>query len=313
MSDFIAGKGTPRLIRVLSKPSGNIVSASAAAATIIICGGKHRLLPGMIVRIAGCDATPTDVHVPVNGDYTPKILDDSSFSIPVGVSVAGTTGSFEAVTVIYESSGATTYDATHAYETGAPDYTAIHTGHRLIASRVVNTVILSTYAKVLTRTVGVITIDAWSNGVPDAASQFKIDGFIVDLDRTQELTEKYTPDVLIHKIWRGDEGDKTETKHRGYKYEISLDYSHYTSADMLIALACILSCGPDDSIIIIPRKDCPAVQYNVYQSDPFELSKNRVEGHRKPVFTFTGKENVVAYGLTIGYGTNYANNYGVNL
>ena len=306
MSNFISGIGTPRLIRVLARPSGMIASSSIANPTNILCTSKHNLINGQLVRIANhTGSTPS-----INGDIIATVIDDYNFTIPINVTEAGTGGSFEALTQIYESTGTTTFDATHAYETGSPAFLSFPIGAR-ISSYVVNGALSSlTFAKVVSKATGVLTVDAWTNGTPTAGQKFSIDGYIIDLPRTQSQPEQFTPDTLIHSLYGGDEGSKLDTKHRGFKYQCKLDFSQYASADMLQDLAKVLRCAPNDQLILIPRKDAPQFQYNVYLGDSFELVKARLEGYSKPVFTFIGKENVASYAVLGGWGTGFGTNFG---
>jgi hypothetical protein len=115
---------------------------------------------------------------------------------------------------------------------------------------------------------------------------------------------------LVHSLYGGDEGGKLDSKFRGYKYSISLDYSSYASADMLMQLRPILGAGKDDRVILVPRIDAPQFQFNVMLTSAFTLSKRRNEGYKRPIFAFKSKENVLCYGTIDGHGTNYGQNYG---
>lgn len=306
MSNFISGIGTPRLIRVLARPAGMITSSSVANPTNILCPAKHFLISGQLVRIAG----HTGSIPAVDGDRIVTVVDEYNFTVPVNVTVAGSGGSFEALTQIYESTGTTTFDATHANESGSPAFLSFPTNTRISSYVVSGSLYSPTFAKVTGKAVGILTVDGWTNGIPTGGQKFSIDGYIVDLSRTQGQPEKFTPDTLIHSLYGGDEGSKLDTKHRGYKYQCTLDFSQYASADMLMDLARVLRCAPNDRLILVPRKDTPKFQYNVYMSEAFELAKARLEGYKKPIFVFTGKENVASYAVLGGYGTNYAADYG---
>jgi hypothetical protein len=306
MSTHINGIGTPRLIRVLSRPSGMIISSSVANPSNILFPWKHNLITGMTIRITGhTGSTPA-----VDGDRLVTRIDDYNITIPVNVTVAGTGGSFEALTGMYESTGTTTFDATHAYETGSPTFLTFPVGARVSSYIVVGALSKLTFARVMAKATGIVTIDGWTNGTPTDGQKFSADGYVVDLPRTQELTESFEPDQLIHSCYGGDEGSKLQTKFKGYKYKCILDYSKYISADTLIASVRVLRSAPNDQLILMPRKDYPQFQYNVFMGEPFELTKNRIEGYRKPVFVFTGKENVQSYAIVDGYGCFYATSYG---
>lgn len=305
---FIAGSGLPRLVRVFARPSGNIVSSSVANPTVLRFTGKHRLTSGMTVRIAGhTGSTPA-----VDGDRVVTVIDAYSISVPVNVTAAGTGGSYEALTQVYESSGTTTFTATTANETGSPTFAPVKTNHRILSYRVVSGLSFPTWGKVVSKTTGVITIDGWTNGTPTGGQKFIIDGWISDLPRCQEMTESFDPDHLLHNIYQGDQGSALKSKFRGYKYECMLDYSKYAGADLLIDLSKIFNQAPEDEIILIPRRDVPGFNYNVILGAPFSITRHRNEGYKKPVFVFKGKENIQCYGVRDGYGYNYAGNYGTN-
>jgi hypothetical protein len=306
---FISGIGIPRLIRVLARPSGMITSSSVTNPTNILCPGKHGLTTGQLVRIAGhTGSTPA-----IDGDRIVTVVNDYNFTVPLNVTVAGTGGSFEALTQAYENTGTSTFDATHAYETGSPTFGSFPIGARVSSYVVTGALSYPTYGRITGKAVGILTIDAWSNGTPTDGQKFSIDGYIVDLPRTQEMTESFEPDQLIHSCYGGDEGSKIKTKFKGYKYKCVLDYSKYATADMLLNLKYILKAAPNDQIILIPRKDASRFQYNVYLGESFELTKQRIDGYKKPVFVFYGKENVASYAVLDGYGYGYAQNYGVQL
>lgn len=64
-----------------------ITSASVASPTVIVTGAAHRRVTGNIVFISDSDTTPS-----IDGAHTITVLSTTSFSIPVAVTVAGTTG-----------------------------------------------------------------------------------------------------------------------------------------------------------------------------------------------------------------------------
>jgi streptogramin lyase len=156
-----------------------------------------------------------------------------------------------------------------------------------------------------------LEVDSWSNGTPTDAQIFKIDGWIIDLPRTQEMTEDFDADVLVHGLYGGDAGQKKETKHRGYAYACRLDYSKFFSGDALFEIRKLMSLGSRDSLILIPRRDKPQYQYNVYIDDSFSISKyGKSPGYRKPVFVFLGKENIADMRMDLLYGSHYGTSYG---
>jgi hypothetical protein len=220
------------------------------------------------------------------------------------------------LTEIYESSTSPTYTGTTVTEGGTPAHGAIRTGTRIISYRNASSIDHPTYAKVLSKDSGVITFDGWTNGTPANGTKFRIDGYIADLPRTQKdgLIESFAPDVLIHSLYRGDQGSLIETKFRGWKYLARLDYSQFISADTLLSMRFHLGQKAKDQLILIPRVDKPQFQYNVYYASPIDLAKFGIAaGYKKTVFTFAGQENLPSWAMIDGYGTAYATNYGVSL
>lgn len=307
---FIAGKGKPRLIVIWSRPYGAIVSSSVANPTVITTALPHKLVNGMTVRIAGhTGSTPA-----VDGDRLISNVTEKTFTVPVNVTVAGTGGTFEALTAQYESTGTTTYTATTANETGSPTFANVLAGHRISSFRTVSGLDYPTYGKVTAKATGVLTVSEWNNGTPTGGKAFQIDGWVTDLPRCQEMTEIYEPDVLVHSLYAGDEGSREDTEMRGWKYWCVLDYSKYASADLLLSLRAQLNARGADQLVLIPRIDAPQFQYNVYFSDKFELSRFGISvGYRKPIFTLKSKENLAGILMISGYGTGYATLYGTNL
>ena len=307
----ISGVGTPRLVLVLDRPMSRIKASYVSNPGRIECWTKHNLLNGSNARIAGhSGSTPS-----INADYTITKIDDYTFTIPVNITVAGTLGTVEALTHIYESTGSTSYTtATLVSESGGGNFPLVKSGHRIRSFVTVSGVDKETWAKVISKpATNQLGIDAWTNGKPANGNVFRIDGFIADLPRTQEMTETFDPDVLIHSLFNGDNGSVKKIKMRGWKYTCVLDYSKYTNPDMLYDLRYILAQKATDQLILIPRIDAPQFQYDVYFSAPANLTKyGRSPGYRKTIFSFVNKFNLASWPLIDGYGTNYAGNYGTN-
>jgi len=211
---------------------------------------------------------------------------------------------------IYTSAGATTYTATSVTEAGSPSLAALKIGHRITAF-----VVSSghpnkpVFAKItaIDDTGDVITVDEWIGGTPTNAQPFVVDGFVIDLPRCQEMTEVFTPDYLLHKLYPR----KKKPKFRGWDYRCILDYSAFTTGDMLFDLRPAFSLGEDDRLILLPRKDAPAFQRNVFYADAISLSLyGKSAGYRKPVFVFDTTENLASWPILDGYGSNFANSYG---
>lgn len=306
---FISGTGKPRLMIILDKPGGVIYTSEAGSQGILQCASRHRLVTGRKVRISDHSNSNPDI----NGDHVITKIDEYRFSIPVAITVGGTGGGFQALTQIYESIGATTFDETHAYE-AAGTFPFVKTNHRVVSYRVAGDFKYTTFGKVVEKNVSgeYLKVDAWTNGTPTNGQKIIIDGWIADLPRCQAMTEMFEPDTLIHSLYNGDEGSIEETKFRGYKYECELDYSEYTSADMLIDLSSILNGGPNDKVILVPRRDVPGFNYEVYLKNKFSLTRHRSKGYKKPVFLFRSKSNVQCYAVKDGVGFNCGFNFGTN-
>jgi hypothetical protein len=212
----------------------------------------------------------------------------------------------------YTSGASTTFDAGAAYESGQA-FAGVNVNQRVASYCMRGTVAIPTFAKVTGKITGKLLIDSWTNGTPTNGQRFYVDGYVVDLPRTQEdgLTETFDPDVFIQMIWDGDNGSRATTEMHGWKYDCVLDYSKYASPDMLLDLKNVLAQGANDNLILIPRRDCPQFQYNVYFSGPISLSRfGLAPGYKKPIFAFKSKSNLPSWGMISGHGTNYGNNYG---
>lgn len=155
-----------------------------------------------------------------------------------------------------------------------------------------------------------ITVDEWVGGTPTNGQTVKGDGWVVDLPRCQDMTEQFTPDVLVHYLWRS----RKKAKQYGWIYKCILDYAKYMSADDILAMQQVLNLKPNDKLVLIPRRDNTAFQYNVYYADTVSLSRfGKAGGHKKPVFVFDASEPLASWPLNTGYGTGYAMNYGIQL
>lgn len=77
-----------------------LASNTAASPTVVTCYG-HGLQTGDIITIAGSNCTPT-----INGQRTVTRIDDSTFSVPVAVTIDGTAGYFsKTFTEFYSGTG----------------------------------------------------------------------------------------------------------------------------------------------------------------------------------------------------------------
>jgi hypothetical protein len=213
---------------------------------------------------------------------------------------------------IYTSAGATTYTSTSVIEAGTPDLSALRVGHRITSFVVIggDKPNKPVFGKVtaIDDVNDIISVDSWIGGTPTNGQVFVIDGFVIDLPRCQEMTEIFTPDQLIHKLRRS----RTETKFYGWGYQCILDYSTYATGDMFYDLLPAFNLKQDDRLILIPRRDAPRFQYNVYYAESISLSLyGKTPGYRKPVFVFQGAENVATWRMVkLGYGTHFGTDYG---
>lgn len=217
--------------------------------------------------------------------------------------------------VTYTSAGTTTFTATTASETGSPSLAGIRAGMR-IRSYLTGDPDKRVYARVtaVNDTTDVITVDAWYPSTPTSGRTFTVDGWVVDLPYCQELTERFEPDYLLHELYRGDEGTEIKAKFRGWKYTVVLDYGQFLSASNYTAMRPVLQTATAKSLILIPRADQPRFSYEVYYADPVELARfGLAAGYRKSVFVFRSVRNLPSWPLIDGYGTGYAENYGIQL
>jgi len=214
---------------------------------------------------------------------------------------------------VYTSGSGTTYTSTTVTETGSPVLSAIVAGMRISSFAVIaGQPDKPVYAKVVSKddTSDIITVDEWIGGTPTNGQIYVVDGWIVDLPRTQEMTEEFDPDQIVHQLYRG----RVKTKFYGWKYRCILDYSKYILADTMVAMRPMLSAKTTDRLILIPRRDVPGFNYNVYYDDMIALTKFALQpGYRKIGFAFAGKELLASFPIISGYGFGYAQNYGTQL
>jgi hypothetical protein len=217
--------------------------------------------------------------------------------------------------ISYTSAGTTTFSSTTATDSSLPSPSGIRVNQRISSFVVIaGQPNKPTFAKVLSVAGTTVTVDAWTAGTPTAAQAWTIDGWVIDLPYCYEMTERFEPDNLVHALYGGSNGDRLDTEFRGWKYQCTLDYSKYMSGDTLLSLASAFRRDTLKSMILIPHADTPQYQYNVYHAAAIEVGRyGKNLGHRKPVFTFAGKENVASWPILDGYGSAYATDYGNHL
>lgn len=136
---------------------------------------------------------------------------------------------------------------------------------------------------------------------------FVVDGWIADLPRCQEMIETFEPYTLIHRLHRGT----VRAKFFGWQYHISLDYSKFLSADAIQDLRRQLHASPDGRLILLPRRDAPQFQYNVYCDEPLNIARyGKSPGYRNVLLHFAGAELVSSLPFAAGYGCGFSQLYG---
>jgi hypothetical protein len=216
---------------------------------------------------------------------------------------------------MYTSTGTVTFTSTTVAESASPDFSKIGVNMRVRGVQT-GTPDKVTYGKVVSvdNTNKIITIDAWTNGTPSSANGFTVEGWILDLPRCQEMTERFEPDYLTHELYRGDRGSHIDAEFHGWKYVCTLDYSRYLSPDTVILMRKALGPAKDKPITLIPHADQPGFNYEVIYDAPVEVSRYGISpGYRKPVFVFRGVDNLPSWPLISGYGMGYGQNYGNQL
>ena len=215
------------------------------------------------------------------------------------------------------TTGTPTYTATTCVDTVALD-AKVRVGRRIRAVKN-NTGFAGTisYGKITAIDAGTrtITVDSWIGGTPTATNKYAIDGYIADLPRAEKIVETFTPDALVHNLWRS----KKSTKLYGYNYAVDVLYENWISPDDLYNLR---ECfrfqleGSNDNIIFIPHVDKWGINYNVYLANPliFSLTPD-MKGHKGFKISFIAKQNVcrppqLNFG---GYGYEYGQDYGYQL
>jgi hypothetical protein len=84
--------------------------------------------------------------------------------------------------------------------------------------------------------------------------------------------------------------------------------------DTIAEMRNFLSAKATDRLILIPRRDAPGFQYNVYFNSSIRLSRiGKKPGYKKFMLPFQGKENLASWPILSGYGFGYAQNFGNQL
>lgn len=207
---------------------------------------------------------------------------------------------------LYVSSTNTTYTSSTVSESGF-NYTAV--ANMLIRSTAGNNI---TYAKIENISGNTIYIDHWTNGIPSNGTRFEIAGWVIDLDYAQKVIQTFEPYLLEHEVYRG----RKKVKVFGFKYKCEIIFESFFPSDILIGIVNASYYDrekvSDTDYVLIPHKDKPGFNYNVYLSEPISLSPDYEEGYSGVRLVFLGKELVNLPGVS-GYGTHYGYYYGQGL
>ncbi|MCI0708205.1 MAG: hypothetical protein L0Y80_12075 [Ignavibacteriae bacterium] len=193
------------------------------------------------------------------------------------------------------SSSSTTFTSDSVTFGGAPDLSAFKAGQRLRSWNVVSGVGKESYGKItaIDNTAKKITVDVWSLGTPTNSQFAYIDGWVIDLPRTQKdgLREYFQVLQLIHELYR----NRSASRFQGWGYRCELDYSQYIAGETLADISPGLNLHETDRLILIPRRDAPGFQYNVHYQEGQEILLalyGKSVGYKGPVFAFKSKDTV---------------------
>lgn len=164
-------------------------------------------------------------------------------------------------------------------------------------------------------TTKILTVDAWTNGVPSHAVQntLQISIFWLDLPYCQSLVERFSPDFISRKLYSGN----ISILRRGWYYSATLSYDRYVKKDMLLLLNRIYRVNAPDELWFYPRRDNGQIVYKV-QLDPKYTTEIAQRPHHYGHLLFNlelmGIERVSQLPFTdtasVGYGDNYGGDYG---
>lgn len=139
------------------------------------------------------------------------------------------------------------------------------------------------------------TVTSWSNGNP-VAGAVNFVGRYIDLPYCQRLTESFTPDYIVKKMY---DGTMRYIK-RGFYYRATLDYSGYFHKDEMEIIRYLYDnsmngCG------FYPRADNTALFYSVDIDPETEISfyqLQRHQGHGGVVITIQGIQRIARIPFT---------------
>lgn len=213
-------------------------------------------------------------------------------------------------TPIQIGDGGWTYTPEFVYSTNIGSNYQVRLGMRIHSYRVIlGQPSRKVWGKVIAIDSGSLRVDAWYGGTPTNGQICYRDGWVIDLPYCQELVETFTPDQLVHHLYRS----RKSALFFGWGYEAQLNYAEYIDANTLLDLRPAMSKRTDDALVLIPRIDRPGRQYNVIFNGEVDLARHQMQGHRKVVLKFQGTENVTFPTPSSGYGFGYGKNYGHQL
>lgn len=160
-------------------------------------------------------------------------------------------------------------------------------------------------------------VNDWVGGTPTNGIAGRVEGWIADLPRTLKdgIRETFTPLLTVHKKFRNRKGIKTW----GWGYSALLDYDQRFTPDDFFELRHILQQsleGTVETLLFIPRRDVPGFNYEVYIDQDLDIALHESQDFHKGLsIHLDGREPVAAppFILFGGYGTGYAQKYGIQL
>lgn len=266
--------------------STNITSSSVANPTTITTATAHNRGVNDWIRIAGhSGSTPS-----LNGKYQVlKVPSATTLQIGVNVTVGGTGGTLR-----------------HTPAFAARGFAV---DRRIVVVPASASSEGEKYGKIVSvdDANNKLVIDSWRGGTPANGLTMKCNGWIADLPYCKKLIEHFDPVGLQQRLWRF----RKISKHYGFEYKATLDYSNGIMGDTLLLLRPHLSMGKEDRLVLIPHVDAPQFQYNVFFAEGFDLAQyGQGLGYIDPVFIFEAKELVASFPMLSGYGTNHGNDFG---
>lgn len=302
----IRGKGKPRLMvvkaakfytsvgatvftstTVQEAPGSDVnITSSSAATNQILTASVHGLASGDWVRIAGHSGSTPDI----NGDYQVSVVDTTHFLIGVDITVGGTGGTVKKIPAFDHR---------------------LSVNQRVMAKYSVGDLQYECHAKITAiLDYQTLQIDEWKNGTPTDGQTLYVDGWVIDLPRTNELVEFFIPVTLVHPLYPF----KKDWKLYGHDYECLLNYNQYISGDTLLKINKYFEMTENDRLVLVPRVDSYGFQYNVGVTDTMQLKMiGDGEGYSGFGIKLFSTELIHNVGVTSGFGYNFGLEFGIGL